>query len=116
MGLVSESEVPPFFYVESPTNTRPDIPDESAAPRVGVTFNGTRRDIRLQDVIDVMGRRQPSAGDTARVWRQGFVFVVGGGRQAGTAQLDKLNRIRAAWEAFYAQAVEGRGRVDTRLQ
>jgi hypothetical protein len=116
MGLVSESEVPPFFYVESPTNTRPDIPDESAAPRVGVTFNGTRRDVRLQDVIDVMGRRQPSAGDTARVWRQGFVFVVGGGRQAGTAQLDKLNRIRAAWEAFYSQAVEGRGRVDTRLQ
>jgi hypothetical protein len=116
MGLASESEVPAVFYVESPTNAQPDVPDGSAAPRVGVTFNGTRRDVHLQDVIDVMGRRQPSAADTTKVWRQGFVFVVGGGRQASTAQLDKLNRIRVAWEAFYSQAVGGRGRVDTRLQ
>jgi hypothetical protein len=116
MGLAAENEVPPFFYVESPTNTRPNIPDASAAPRVGVTFNGTRRDVRLRDVIDVMGPRQPSFVETTRVWRQGFVFVVGGGRQAESAQIDKLNRIRVAWEAFYSQAVEERGRVDTRLR
>jgi hypothetical protein len=81
-----------------------------------VTFNGTRRDVRLRDVIDVMGPRQPSFVETTRVWRQGFVFVVGGGRQAEAAQIDKLNRIRVAWEAFYSQAVEERGRVDTRLR
>ena len=116
MGLAAENEVPPFFYVENPTNTRPNIPDASAAPQAGVTFNGTRRDVRLQDVVDVMGRRQPSAAETSRVWRQAFVFVVGAGRQADAAQIEKLNRIRVAWEAFYAQAVEGRGRVDTLLQ
>jgi hypothetical protein len=116
MGLAAENEVPPFFYVESPTNTVPNIADASAAPRVGVTFNGTRRDVRLQDVIEVMGRRQPSSAETVRVWRQAFVYVVGGGRPADAAQVAKLNGIRAAWEAFYSQAVEGRGRVDTRLQ
>ena len=116
MGLVGPGEVPTFFYVESPVNTNPSIADNSSAPRVGVTFNGTRRDVRLQDIIDVMGARQPGTADAPKVWRQAFIYVVGGGRTAEQAQIDKLDRIRAAWETFYSEATERRGRVDTRLR
>ena len=47
---------PPFFYVENPTNMSP-ARSASDAPRVGVTFNGTRRDVLIQDVIAVHGPR-----------------------------------------------------------
>ena len=62
MGLVEpDSQVPPFFYVEAPTNVVPDREREDA-PDTGVTFNGTKREVRIQDVIDVMGRREPTVG------------------------------------------------------
>ena len=63
MGLVSPSQVPPFFYVEAPTNVVPDTEPEDA-PDVGVTFNGTKREVRIQDVIDTMGRREPSSSSS----------------------------------------------------
>ena len=85
MGLVRDVDVPPFFYVESPVNVQPAAEADSA-PRVGVTFNGTRRDVLINDVIEVMGRRQPSADDSPKVHRQAFLFVVGRGRTAGSGR------------------------------
>jgi hypothetical protein len=115
MGLAAANEVPSFFYVASPTNTSPNVSGKDAAPRIGVTFNGTRRDVRLQDIIDVVGRRQPSSAEAPKVMRQAFVYVVGGGRSVDANQVEKLDRIRTAWETFYSGAVERRGRVETRL-
>jgi hypothetical protein len=114
MGLVRDIDVPPFFYVESPVNVQPFAQAESA-PRVGVTFSGTRRDVLINDVIEVMGPRQPSAADAPKVHRQAFLFVVGRGRTAGSTAIAKIDRIRRAWEAFFAQATSGRGRAETRL-
>lgn len=116
MGLVDESQVTPFFYVDSPVNVDPPVSGPEAAPRTGVTFNGTRRDVLIQDVVDAMGRRDPPAAQAPKVHRQAFIFVLGAGRSADAAQIEKLERIRRAWEAFYAQAVEGFGRVETRLR
>jgi len=114
MGLVPDLDVPPFFYVESPINVQPAARAESA-PRVGVTFNGTRRNVLINDVIQVMGPRQPSAADSPRIHRQAFVFVVGNGRSADPAAVAKIDRIRRAWEIFFTQATDGRGRAETRL-
>ena len=112
MGLVSEFDVPPFFYVESPVNVSGGQ-DATSAPRVGVTFAGTRRDALMQDVIAVMGPRVPSVAESPRVHRQAFVYVVGAGRSADT--IDKIDRIRRAWETFFAQATGGRMEVETGL-
>ncbi len=60
MGLVGPIQVPPFFYVEAPTNVVPDREREDS-PDTGVTFNGTKREVRIQDVIDTMGRREPTS-------------------------------------------------------
>ena len=61
MGLVGPSQVPPFFYVEAPTNIVPER-DREDSPDTGVTFNGTKRELRIDDVIATMGRREPSSG------------------------------------------------------
>jgi hypothetical protein len=115
MGLVPESQVPPFFYVESPTNVSPNR-SASDAPRVGVTFNGTRRDVLIQDIIAVHGPRVPSAADSPRVHRQAFIYLVTAGRSQDAGQVDKVDRIRRQWETFFLQATDNRMRADTRLQ
>jgi hypothetical protein len=115
MGLVAESQVPPFFYVQSPTNVQPERQADSA-PRVGVTFNGTRRDALIQDVVAVMGPRVPSAADAPRVHRQAFIYLVTAGRALDETQVAKVDRFRTAWEAFFRQATDGRMRVETTLR
>jgi hypothetical protein len=115
MGLVGETDVPPFFYVESPVNVSGGQ-DPASAPEVGVTFNGTRRDVLMADVVAVMGPRVPAAADAPKVHRQAFVYVVGAGRQADAAATDKIDRIRRAWEPFFAEITDGRMRVETRLK
>lgn len=115
MGLVPEGGVPPFFYVQSPVNVSPSR-DADDAPQVGVTFNGTRRDVLIQDVIAIHGRRVPSAAESPRVHRQAFVFVVGDGRSGSAGDIAKIDRIRREWEGFFLEATDGRMRADTRLR
>lgn len=115
MGLVPESAVPPFFYVENPVNMSASRTRESA-PQTGVTFNGTRRDVLIQDIVAIHGPRTPRAADSPRVHRQAFVYVPGLGRAADAAQINKLDEIRRAWEGFFLQATEGRMSAVTRLR
>ena len=115
MGLVGESEVPPFFYVESPVNVAGGRNRESA-PATNVTFNGTRRDVLIQDIVVANGPRVPATADSPRLHRQAFIYVVGAGRTAGADQIDKLDRIRRQWENFFVQATGGRMRAITELR
>jgi hypothetical protein len=115
MGLVRDIDVPPLFYVENPTNVQGGAEADSA-PKVGVTFNGTRRNVLIDDVIEAMGRRQPSTDDSPKIHRQAFVFVVGKGKSADPAAIAKIDRIRRAWDTFFAQATDRRARVETRLR
>jgi len=115
MGLVPDTAVPPFFYVENPTNMSVTRTRESA-PEVGITFNGTRRDVLIQDVIAIQGQRSPSASESARVHRQAFVYVVSAGKAADNGQVAKVDGIRRAWEAFFFQATDRRMQTVTTLR
>ena len=115
MGLRRDFEVPPFFYVDQPMNVMPSA-STSGPPQVGVTFNGTRREVLIQDIIEVEGPRQPSADQSPRVLRQAFIYLVGEGRTAEPAAVATLDRIRMAWETFFSEATEGRMRAETRLR
>lgn len=115
MGLLRESDVPPSFYVESPVNVSPSRNRESS-PAVGVTFNGTRRDMLIQDIVAANGPRVPSAAESPRVHTQAFIYVVGAGRSAGADQIQKLDRIRRQFEGFFGQATDGRMRAETGLR
>ena len=112
MGLVNESDVPPFFYVEGPMNTSSGVNRESP-PTLNVTFNGTRRDVLIQDIVVVNGARVPSSVQAPRLHTQAFLYVVGAGRTAAPDQIAKLDRIRREWETFFSNATEGRMRVQT---
>jgi hypothetical protein len=115
MGLVGESEVPAFFYVESPVNVSPSR-DRESPPTLNVTFNGTRRDVLIQDIVAANGARAPSAAQAPRAHTQAFIYVVSSGRTAAADQIDKVDRIRRQWESFFSKATGGRMTAVTVLQ
>lgn len=115
MGLVAESDVPTFFYVDNPVNVS-GSQDASSAPRIGVTFNGTRRDVLIQDVVAIHGPRIPSSAESPRVHRQAFILVTSAGRAPDDAQIAKVDRIRREWETFFSQATDGRMQAATALR
>jgi hypothetical protein len=114
MGLVDQTEVPPVFYVQNPTNLSARV-NAASDPEVGVTFNGTRREVTIDDVIAVVGPRVPAAADSAKVYRQAFVYVVSAGQTADPSAIAKLDRIRVAWDQFLSAATDSRMQADTRL-
>ncbi len=105
MGLVRDGDVPSFFYIDSPANTNKQ--PESAPVAAGVQVIGTRRDVLIQDVIAAMGARSPSAAESPRVHRQAFIYVITSATPAA-GQVEKLERIRTAWEPFFFEATERR--------
>ena len=113
MGLVRDIDVPKMFYVESPTSTTATA---ESSPRIGITFSGTRRDVLINDIVEVMGPRTPSADSAPKSIRQAFIYLVSRNRTADPAAIAKIDRFRRAWEPFFAQATDNRGRADTRLQ
>jgi hypothetical protein len=115
MGLIGESEVPAFFYVDTPVNIQPPR-ERDSAPQTNVTFSGTRRDVLIQDIVAANGPRVPSTADAPRVHTQAFIYIAGAGRTAPADQIAKLDRIRLQWEQFFAQATGGRMRVTTTLR
>ena len=115
MGLRHDHEVPSFFYVEAPANANPPA-RSTGSPQVGVTFSGTRREVLIEDIIEVEGARVPDADESPRVQRQAFVYVVRGGRDPNPDHVAKLDRIRQQWEPFFSAATDDRMRVETRLR
>jgi hypothetical protein len=112
MGLRDVAEVPPLFFVRGPSDTSDTDPGRS--PRTNVLFSGTRKDVTIGDVVAALGTRQPAPAPWAAPFRQAFVYVAVGG-PPDPAAIEKIERIRAAWPAFFAAGVEGRGAVDPRL-
>ena len=111
MGLATAAEVPGWFYVDAPLATR----DREDPPLVGVTFNGTRRDVLIQDVIDALGPRAPAAADSPREHRQAFVLVRRPGAVLDPQDLARLGRIREQFGPFFNRATENRMTVRTTL-
>jgi len=115
MGLVAPNQVPDFFYVAAPTNVQPPT-EATDDPQIGVTFNGTRRDIKIQDVTSVMGDRSPTASASPRVHQQAFIYLLSAGATLDATQVTKLDGIRKAWVTFFAQATSNRMQVQTSLK
>jgi hypothetical protein len=112
MGLLAERDVPPAFFVESPSGT--SLARESA-PRTGVSFSGTRREVTIGDVVAAMGPRNPPASRAPRSHRQAWVYVVSLGRPADPAAIARLETIRRSFEGFFLEATGGRMTVETGL-
>jgi hypothetical protein len=111
MGLRSQSDVPPMFVVSQVTSGQ----HAGDAPRVGVEIRGTRKDVRIGDVVAANGPRRPEAASAQKTFRQAFIYVVSQVRESSD-ELNKVERIRAAWETFFRDSTDGRGTMIARVR
>ena len=79
------------------------------------TNSPLRRNVTIDDVVAAHGDRSPSAADSPRVHRQAFVYIVSAGSTVDAAAIQKVDRIRVAWDQFFSRATDSRMRAETRL-
>lgn len=115
MGLRAPEEVTPpheLFVVNGATANR----TSSSLPESGLSFNGNRRDTSIQEIIQTEGRRTPDHTVSQRRFRFAFILVTPQGNQPSQFELDKLERFRQEFEAFYRRATADRAWADTTLK
>ena len=111
MGLRPADEVQPSFLVENPSTPR----SASSPPAVGVTFDGTRKDITVDMIIGAEGERSPDTSVSQKDWSFAFVLLVPERSDPPAADIEKIDRIRTQWQEFFSQAVDQRGSARTDL-
>ena len=111
MGFRDPSEVPAVFLVNNPS------PNYIAAQHQfsGISFDGTRQDVTVDDVIAAEGERRPDSTVAQRRFRFAFILVVAAGSQPSAADLAQVDAYRQQFEAFYTNAASGRATADTAL-
>ncbi|MEA2602532.1 MAG: hypothetical protein QOF89_3524 [Acidobacteriota bacterium] len=109
MGLIPASDVPPFYYVDG-------CFDPAAAPAIGTTIQGNRIDLTIGDIIAAEGPRVPAAAKAPHSFKMAFILVAQADQFPSEDSIAKVDRIRAAWEPYFAQAVDGHGTVSTALK
>ena len=111
MGLIPPQDVPPTFLVMNPSI---DFPS-GHQPQPGVLFDGERKDIEVQAIIDAEGRRSPDHTVSQKNFRSAFVLLTRTGEMAPAEDLDKMDRIRMAWDDYFESAVDSLAHNETGL-
>ena len=111
MGLRAAQDVPPTFYVANARGAT-----TSGLPRVGATFDGVRRDVTVQDIIAITGRRTPDVTVSQRRFRFAFIVVTANGETPTADQLAQLDAYRTQFEAYFQKAASQNATADTTLK
>jgi len=112
MGLRPPDQVPGTFAVLSSGISN------SRASQTGVTFNGSRLDIGVNDIISVGGRRTPDATVAQRDYHFAFVVIVPEGADSTTIAnaVSQVDGYRAGFEAFFANGTDLAATATTTLR
>lgn len=114
MGLRDASEVGPLFFVRDPVG-RVRLGSPARSPEVGVRFDGVRKDLRVEDIVEALGERRPQASVSQRHFRFAFVLLVPDGQAPTDTTLRLLERLRSIWHTFVELHLEGRATMSTEL-
>lgn len=96
MGLVGPGEIRATFLVENPSGAEVSANPERA-PEVGVSFDGIRKEVRIEDIIAAAGPRRPDASVSQRHFRYAFLLLVEDAEAPDPDSIRKLNRLRTYW-------------------
>jgi uncharacterized protein (TIGR03437 family) len=111
MGFRPPEEVSPTFLV-----TEASVGPSNRMPQAGVSFNGRRRDVRVDEIIAAEGRRIPDYTVAQRRFRFAFILVVAQGTQPSQEQIAQLDTYRREFEPFYHRASGARAWAETSLR
>ncbi len=110
MGFLPPTDVQPMFYVS-------DSPyPQARIPQPGISFNGTRHDVKIEELIAVEGRRTPDSTVAQRRFRFGFVLILPAGISAPADQVAQVESYRVGFEDFFAKASGNHAIADTTVK
>ena len=109
MGLIPARRVGNFFLVT-------EASDFIAAdtPELDATFDGTRVNLGVDDIITAVGERIPNNTKAPKRFRMAFILVGRKGEPPSQTAIDKVDRIRRLWRPYF-RAASGSARVSTVL-
>lgn len=110
MGLRPASQVRDSFLARPSVG---NLRNEHAVN--GLTFQGARKTVSVADVIAAEGPRVPDVSTSQKEFRGAFVLLTQGGQAPSAETLAKFERIRSEYEAYFNQALEGRGTLSLSL-
>jgi uncharacterized protein (TIGR03437 family) len=111
MGFRAAQDVAPSFFVTG-------VPAAMTQwhPLRNFAFNGTRRDVAMDELLQVMGRRTPDYTVAQRRFRFAFLLVVPPGTEPSAADLSKVDTFRKQFESYFGQASSNNGTADTSIR
>ena len=115
MGLRFLHEVTPSFLVEQPTNFQRGDFSASSRPATGVSFDGERKEITVDMIVEAEDKRVPDASVSQRKFNFAFILVVDEGSEPTEADIQKLETIRSEWEPYFEQSTDLRADAQTEL-
>lgn len=112
MGFRAPEEVPALFLVAD----SPEVASGNRSPQSGIAFNGARRDIAIEELIQAVGRRRPDHTVAQRRYRFAFLLVTPAGITPSDAQMAQLEAYRSLFGGFFERAASGRASAETSLR
>jgi hypothetical protein len=112
MGLRSPEEVEDLWYidVDSSVEGNPSMP---GYPGTTGNYTGTRVNFTIDDIIRANGARDPATSPCHLKF--GFALIHESGKPPFPAEIEKVERYRIAFEAWWPEGTDNRGSIDTRL-
>jgi hypothetical protein len=110
MGLRAPGDVPPTFYVSNPSTGT-----AYRYPQRGISIDGVRRDVTVEDLVRVFGPRTPDHRASQKAFRLALILITRAAEEPTAADIEKLEAIRASFPDYFARATEGRASADTTL-
>lgn len=111
MGLATPEEVEDWYYIQ---NTSPAL-GGAYYPPPRITVTGTRRNVRIGDVVRAMGPRNPTAATSQKRFKVIYVLLGLPGMPPSTQTLEMLNEQRQWFERTFRVATGHRAEVDTTI-
>jgi uncharacterized protein (TIGR03437 family) len=110
MGFRAPKDVPDTFVVTDYSDVAPVW-----HPSTGNGFEGNRRNISVDDLIQAEGRRTPDFTVAQRRYRFAFILVTPAGQPVPPEDVQQVDTYRREFAAFFAQAANGNATADTVL-
>ncbi|MBI4906772.1 MAG: hypothetical protein HY820_24295 [Acidobacteria bacterium] len=110
MGVLPPEEVPPFFLVRNSGRGNNPLPQK------GVSFNGARQDIRVENLISAEGRRSPDHTVAQRRFRMAIILLIPEGTEPVESDVQQVDLLRSEFERYYAASTGGRVTMETGLR
>lgn len=110
MGFLPPWEVPLTFLVENATVS------PNSGPARGRLFDGRRRDITVDELVNTVGRRVPDHTVSQKEFRFAFILIAPEGQQPSADQIAQIERYRSEFENYFALAASNLATASTKLR